>query len=70
MHQKPKYDDRSFGFLRCNRCGKRINRSEAEVSQFAKSDTWPMCCDEVMRFYGGDEATEELPRYSDPSNRS
>jgi hypothetical protein len=63
MHQKSNHNDRSFGFLRCNICGSRVDCTQAQTIEYAKSDEWPLCCDEVMRFFGGDEATDELPKY-------
>jgi hypothetical protein len=53
--------DLCIGVLRCLKCGKTINCREADVIEFAKSDSWPRCCDEIMRLYGNDDRTDEWP---------
>jgi hypothetical protein len=54
-------DPPTFGFLRCAKCGTRIPCTEAEIIEHAKLDSWPLCCGQIMLFYGADQATAELP---------
>jgi hypothetical protein len=65
MSKTPAGLDPYIGVLRCLKCGKTINCRKAEVLDFAKLDSWPECCDEIMRLYGNDERTDEWPAAKD-----
>ena len=67
MAEPPAGDDPVIGVLRCIQCGKRINCRHADIMRFANTDSWPECCDDIMRLYGLDEITDELPAYQKPS---
>jgi hypothetical protein len=61
MTSQPREDRSSFGFLRCAGCGKRTHCTEAEIIKYAKLDSWPLCCGQIMLFFAGDQATDEMP---------
>ena len=54
-------DDPVLGVLRCLRCAAKINCRQSEAIRYARNDEWPRCCDQIMRFYGNDQLTEEYP---------
>jgi hypothetical protein len=70
MSRQSAQHEATFGAVRCNHCGRNINVTQPEVIQFALDDSWPVCCNEIMRFYGADEPTEELPAYQLPPRPS
>jgi hypothetical protein len=61
MSSLKREDPPTLGFLRCIQCGTRIPCTQAKVIEHAKFDSWPLCCGQIMLFYGGDQATAEMP---------
>jgi hypothetical protein len=46
-----------FGSLRCMVCGTKVSCSQAEVMTYVDHDSFPICCGQVMLFYGSDTDT-------------
>lgn len=59
MAAPPPSDDSVIGVLRCDQCGRKVDCREAQLVEYAQSENWPRCCNEVMRLYGRDKGSSE-----------
>jgi hypothetical protein len=53
------YDDPIIGVFRCLACGHKISCRESEGLDYAQHNSWPECCNRIMRLYGDDQGTDD-----------
>jgi hypothetical protein len=51
--------DPIIGKFRCLVCGQKIDCRESEGLEFARQNSWPECCNQIMRLFGDDQGTDD-----------
>jgi len=51
--------DPIIGKFRCLVCGRKINCRESEGLEFARHNSWPECCNQIMPLFDNEQGTDD-----------